>query len=396
MKKMNILFLDIEGGHGGSSKSLFKTLEYIDREKINPIVICKKIGIKHKYDNLNIRCIVEKNMPTFSSLRKDNRNLLYMFYFFFFMWPRSLSFRKRLLHLIEDANINIIHFNLISLFLLARWLKIKKPRLVLTLHVRTNPVNNITSRIQAKIAANTFDGNIFITENEKANMEKLIRSKISGKIIFNSAEIIKKNNRIKRKLPLKLVVLSNYSYPRGVDRVIDIASDIPKKYRKRFKFIVAGDNKFPRFLPGKLKKFGLMGKNLNDYAKSKQVEEMFTFTGHIINTEKILKDACILIKLTRENNPWGRDIIEALARGISVISIGKYDHFVKTKYTGLLLDQYNSEEIVNWLLDHANDLKLFEKYKNNAIKIIHKFCNPKKNSLKTQIFWNEIYGKKQH
>ena len=171
MKRINILFLDIEGGHGGSSKSLFKTLEYIDREKINPIVICKKIGIKHKYDNLKIKCIVERNMPTFSSLRKDNRNFLYMFYFFTFIWPRSFFFRKRLLCLIEDENINIIHFNLISLFLLARWLKIKKPKPLLTLHVRTNPVDNITSRIQAKIAANTFHSNIFITENEKANME---------------------------------------------------------------------------------------------------------------------------------------------------------------------------------------------------------------------------------
>ena len=49
MKKVNILFLDIEGGHGGSSKSLYFNLEKLNKNIINPLVICKKPGIKkHK------------------------------------------------------------------------------------------------------------------------------------------------------------------------------------------------------------------------------------------------------------------------------------------------------------------------------------------------------------
>ena len=60
MKRLNILFLDIEGGHGGSSRSLFNTLKYINRENINPIIICKKEGFVKSYKKLNIPCFVEK------------------------------------------------------------------------------------------------------------------------------------------------------------------------------------------------------------------------------------------------------------------------------------------------------------------------------------------------
>ena len=64
MKKLNILFLDIEGGHGGSSRSLFHTLKYINRENINPIIFCKKgIFIEH-YKKLKIPCLVDKTIPS--------------------------------------------------------------------------------------------------------------------------------------------------------------------------------------------------------------------------------------------------------------------------------------------------------------------------------------------
>ena len=47
----------------------------------------------------------------------------------------------------------------------------------------------------------------------------------------------------------------------------------------------------------------------------------------------------ILITPTREYNPWGRDILEAIANGKAVISVGNYDKFVN-KNTGLLLNEF--------------------------------------------------------
>ena len=84
MKRLNILFLDIEGGHGGSSRSLFNTLKNINKKKIRPIVICKKDGLVDQYKRLKILCLVEKTMPTFTVLER-NRNFLYYIFSFILM-----------------------------------------------------------------------------------------------------------------------------------------------------------------------------------------------------------------------------------------------------------------------------------------------------------------------
>ena len=185
MKKLNVLCLDIEGGHGGSSKSLYNSLKYIDQKNIKPFVICKKSGLEQQYKALGIMCIVDKTMPTFTALRKQNRNILFYFIFKFYIWPKSKNFRKNLLHIINKNNINIVHCNLISLFLLARWLKKIKPHIILTLHVRTNPVNTYTGRFQAKVSNSVFSNKIFITENEKEKMDHLLYpKKAKGKLIL--------------------------------------------------------------------------------------------------------------------------------------------------------------------------------------------------------------------
>ena len=50
-----ILCLDIEGGFGGSSRSLFEALNYIDRDSVTPVVWCRKEGpLARGYTELDI------------------------------------------------------------------------------------------------------------------------------------------------------------------------------------------------------------------------------------------------------------------------------------------------------------------------------------------------------
>ena len=397
MKKLNVLCLDIEGGHGGSSKSLYNSLKYIDQKNIKPFVICKKSGLEQQYKALGIMCIVDKTMPTFTALRKQNRNILFYFIFKFYIWPKSRKFRKNLLHIINKNNINLVHCNLISLFLLARWLKKIKPDIILTLHVRTNPVNTYTGRFQAKVSNSVFSNKIFITENEKEKMDHLLYpKKAKGKLIYNSVEVNKKalslhKNKISN--PIKIASLSNYSYPRGTDRLIDLAQKIPDEEKKNFKFYIAGDYKLPRFLPHQLRFLALRGKTLEDYAKLKKVNNMFTFLGHVKDTESLLNEVNILIRPTREYNPWGRDVLEAMSAGKTIISIGTYEQFVKTDYTGLLQPEFNIEELVDWLVSISKNTNRLSKYGRNSINIIKKINNPERNAHKLKMFWLNTYAK---
>ena len=48
MKKLKILYIDIEGGFGGSSRSLLNMILGLNKDIFEPVVICKKNGPTHK------------------------------------------------------------------------------------------------------------------------------------------------------------------------------------------------------------------------------------------------------------------------------------------------------------------------------------------------------------
>ena len=76
-----------------------------------------------------------------------------------------------------------------------------------------------------------------------------------------------------------------------------------------------------------------------------------------------------------------------LASGKPVISIGKYDKFVKNDFTGLLLSQFSVSQITNWLINYKDNKYIHINYEKNALEIIKKYCNPKKNSAAMESFF---------
>ena len=126
-----------------------------------------------------------------------------------------------------------------------------------------------------------------------------------------------------------MACLSNFLWERGLDRLIAIAQSLQTRGRKDIRFVVAGDMTLPKYLAGKLGDIGRQGGSLADYAKFQGVADMFLFLGHVPDPERVLAAAGLLIKPTRESNPWGRDFIEALAAGKPVASFGTYSKFVE-------------------------------------------------------------------
>ena len=242
MKKINILFLDIEGGHGGSSKSLFMLIKNLKKKNITSHIFCKRSGYSKNYKKLGVLCKVKSKMPTFTALKRLNRNFIYSLFFIFYFWPNSYKVRNEILDYIDDNKIEIIHSNLISFFILVYWIKKRRPKIKFTLHSRTLPYNNLFSKLQARISFKLFDGFVFITENEKAHFEKLINKKVKGKIIYNSVELKKINKKVKltdNKKELKILALSNYSYQRGTDRIIEIAKELKNNNINNITFYIA-------------------------------------------------------------------------------------------------------------------------------------------------------------
>ena len=109
--KLKVLCLDIEGGHGGSSRSLFNSLKYItESNKIDISVWCKRGGPIHdKYHRIDIETKIMPFMPTVSTVYRFSRNIILQLKFFLYDWPRSKKFRKDLIEAAQD--VDLVHGN---------------------------------------------------------------------------------------------------------------------------------------------------------------------------------------------------------------------------------------------------------------------------------------------
>ena len=120
---INILHLDTEGGWGGSSISLFKIVNAINREKFKSMVICRKSGpIIKKYKSIKIK--VEENHDLYSFSAKA---YISNFKLFITTIPQFIFILRGILKLIKTIkknNIDIIHLNFEGFFLVGLILKI--------------------------------------------------------------------------------------------------------------------------------------------------------------------------------------------------------------------------------------------------------------------------------
>lgn len=391
MRKKKILFIDSEGGHGGSSRSLFFTVKILDKKIFFPTVLCKRYSqIYEEYKKNKINCFIFENIPKFTSVKREKINLYSFIKFYFSDWIGFYKRRKNLFNIAK--NFDHIHFNHISLFLLARLLRVCNIQAKFTMHIRTMPHPNITSRIQARIADKFIDKFIFITENEYLRFLKLTgKKKVRGEIIYNPVERKEKHssqfNYLKKAKCFNIGLISNYSFMRGTDRIISIIKELIKITEKKFHFIIAGEVTLSNYDKKKLNIKDVSVNNLKDLAIKEDVIKFCTFLGHINNPEDLYTNLNVLLKPTRDNNPWGRDILEAMMYGIPVISVGKYNKFVN-KDTGFLMKKFNSEQYAKNIFNLMTNKKLREKLAYNSKATIQKMCSREICKEKFENFWN--------
>jgi glycosyltransferase involved in cell wall biosynthesis len=371
---LRVLCLDIEGGYGGSSRSLFESLLHMDRNAVAPEVWCRRDGpARSWYAGIGVPCRIEPAMPRVSSLPRLSRNLRAYAEFaraFFHAKP----FRARLAG--EGKRFDLVHFNHEGLFLLARWLRRHLDR-ALTMHIRTMLAPSAFARWQARVIARVADRCAFITENEQRRMSALAGATLPGAVINNIARApngVGCDPDVPQDGRLAVAVLSNYAWVRGVDRVVDIAERLAARGSRDVRFVVAGDMRLRGTLPGRLGQLAREHKTLADFARERDVGDYFLFLGHVDRPETVLAAAHALIKPSREDNPWGRDIIEALAAGRPVLAVGSYDRFVNGE-TGHLLPEFDADRAAEVLLAWARDRALPARLGAAGARRVGELCN---------------------
>ena len=171
--------------------------------------------------------------------------------------------------------------------------------------------------------------------------------------------------------------------------MILLASKIPKEELKKILFVIVGETKITK--GDRTRSKDLSGCfNLEEYADKLGVKDSFVFLGHISKVEEVLINTHITLKLSRENNPWGRDIIESMFYKIPVISIGKYSGFIKNEFSGFLLNNFDLAKLVEIILGVLACKNKINSMGYNARKIVCKKCDSKKNAFLLEKLWKKM------
>ena len=392
---LRVLCLDIEGGHGGSSRSLFESLSYIDRSEVAPEVWCRRGGpIEEAYRGIGIPCRVEPGLPKVSSLPRLSRNFI-VYGRWLLAFLRAKPLLKELVREI-DSRFDVVHFNHEGYWLLARWLR-SRVKSSFVMHLRTNLQDTLFARWQEQFIGRTMDHLVFITENERRTFESL-GGRCEGTVIFNSAspppEIVMVHPSVPRNACFKVACLSNYGWNKGTDRVVEIAEALAARGRRDFLFVVAGDMRLPRSLPGELGVIGRQGHSLAAYAALRDVDDMFVFLGHVDRPEGVLAACDVLVKPTRENNPWGRDIIEALAFGKPVLTVGAWDTFVRNGETGVLQPEFDAAALADELIGLDDQREVCTAMGAAARERMARLCNGPDRAADLLAVWQGATGRR--
>ena len=93
---------------------------------------------------------------------------------------------------------------------------------------------------------------------------------------------------------LKILCLSNFSWKRGLDRLVDIAAELSRMGRRNVLFVMAGTMDLKGPLPGLLGDIKRRGGACADYVAARGLAEMFMFLGHLPEIDSAL-DSCDLV-----------------------------------------------------------------------------------------------------
>lgn len=393
---MRVLCLDIEGGFGGSSRSLYQSLKHMDRSAVDLNVWCKRQGpIQDRYREIGIDASVQPGMPKVSSLPLFSRNLA-VYGRFALDWLAAGSFRAAFYDALDG--VDLVHFNHEALFWLARDMRRRKPKPA-TMHIRTNLWPSAFATAQCRLIERHTDNRIFITENERETLSRHAGHEVAGEVLFNivepqaaPAEPWETPAAFRDGKSLLIGCLSNYSWLRGTDRLIELAAELRRAGRTDIGFVVAGKTELTPSMPEPLGRIARAGGDLTAYAAEAGVADMFLFTGHVQEPERILALVDTVIKPTREANPWGRDILEAMAAGKPVISTGTYDRFVETDATGILQPDWDAADLARRLIDLAEDRNRLTVLGQAARDRVAKLCDGPSQSRKLLEIWQRAAG----
>ena len=355
-----MLYLDVEGGWGGSSRSLYYLVESLDRSAFEPVVLLRKPGpVEERYRVIGVDCRV---MPEIPSFRPGDRKNAIAFLLYVWKLRRLRGLLRRLAPIIAEHDIRLLHINHESLAVTGTFIA-KHFDLPWIGHVRTLLTPGWFARRVHRLMARAASHVIFITEPNRAHFRNLSGERFDKGRTSVVHNIIPMDEGVAQPLAeltdppdrFRVLSLTNFSPSRGVDRIVDVAEALQRRGETRFAFYLCGQPALTSALTGRAAPYYA---SIVSRVEQAGLGAMVYFPGHVSAPERALATCDALIKLTRQANPWGRDIIEALAAGVPVLTLGSFEDFVTNGVNGFIDESFDADRMADHLVALADSPEL--------------------------------------
>lgn len=354
-----VLFLDAGTGKGGASRSLYYLVASLDRMRWRPhVLLLDGNPLQDWYAELGVETTALPGIPRFRPGERKNAVA-----FLHFLW-RMRHYRATLAAAraaFGDA-LGLIHANHENLAVTARLLSraLDRPWLC---HIRTTLVPTLSARIVYRMIHRRADWVVFISDGVAAHFATLTGAENGPhtRIVFNAYRpadwdgdaLVPEGDPDHEKF--RVLTLSNITPNRGIDRQLDVATVLKARGIDDILLVICGGAQHKSLKPGaepgyperifaRAAEDGLLG----------HVE----FAGHVHPPECALQAADALMKLGRENVPWGRDLIEAMTFGLPIVTLGTFQTVVEDGVNGFIDPEFDAERVADHLIRLRDDAAL--------------------------------------
>lgn len=341
---MLILHIDIEGGFGGSSRSLAKLVGGLQNilPNYNSVVLCKANGpIEILYEKMGVQCEVFPHMFSRIPLPKYNfRNLLTAI-------PQLFSI-IRLHKKIVSINPDVVHFNYAGLLFNGLLLKLSGYKGIIIIHSRV-------------VWPDNFFGNVFnylltyATDKVVAIAEPVRQSHVHNGLPDNKVAIIHNPSNVAAahsvnhdwQKPCTISYFGTIGNLKGPRRLIELAD---KLQELEFPYVINVFGAAPR-RKSLTKKLDDELNSIIERQNSSDELYRFIYHGHVNDPEEQIAKSDFIVRPSLSNDPWGRDVIETMALGRVIVATGEFDGFVKNKQNGFLVGEWDVDTVAKVIID---------------------------------------------
>ncbi len=339
---IRILHVDIEGGWGGSSRSLFELVSRLPRPAFAPIVAHRQRGpIVERYAALGIETVHVPEIATYVPRQRGAlRNLALKL-------PDMARLRRgaiKLAAIARERGIDVVHLNYEGLYLLGRMLKSRgSPPIIV--HCRSSGTSeDWIGRHVARTLAQIADQLFFISPNEQAWFRRCApAASVAAEVMWNIAA--QPLARAPFADPPEAVYLGSLDRSKGTDRLIDIGRALERMAAPPLTIAVWGEARnWPAYAA-----------ELQAQVLAQGLSRRIAFRGHTSAPERVLARAMALIRPSRTQDPWGRDVIEAARAGVPALATGCYQGVVRHNATGFLFPEFDAVAMAKTLVELLQD-----------------------------------------